>query len=203
MRTWAIIPVKPFEQAKSRLAAALSPDERAELAETWFAHVLAVVRAATEVSGALVISRDPAALALAEKWGAQTLLEQGDDLNAAWSQATAAVSGADAVLLLPSDLPFIQVDDIAAMIALADSPRAIVIAPDHKQDGTNALLIRPPGLIGYAYGVGSFERHASAALAAGVRPRLYRSERMLDIDVPDDLAVYYRRLKEMSLWQTG
>jgi 2-phospho-L-lactate guanylyltransferase len=203
MRTWAIIPVKPFEQAKSRLAAALSPDERAELAETWFAHVLEVVRAAPEVSAVLVISRDPAALALAEQWGARTLLEQGSDLNAAWNQATAAVSDADAVLLLPGDLPFIQTEDIAAMIALADAPRSVVIAPDHRRDGTNALLIRPPGLIGCAYGVGSFERHAAAAAAAGVRPRVYTSERMLDIDVPDDLAVYYKRLKEMSLWQTG
>jgi 2-phospho-L-lactate guanylyltransferase len=203
MRTWAIIPVKPFEQAKSRLAGALSPDERAELAETWFTHVLSVVRAAPEVSAALVISRDPAALALAEKWGARTLVEQGDDLNAAWDQATHAAKGADAVLLLPGDLPFIHSDDISAMIALADAPGSVVIAPDHKRDGTNALLIRPPGLIGYAYGMGSFERHAAAALAAGVRPRLYTSERMLDIDVPDDLALYYRRLKEMSLWQTG
>lgn len=203
MRTWAIIPVKPFEQAKSRLAGALSPDERAELAETCFTHVLSVARAAPEVSTVLVISRDPAVLALAEKWGARTLVEQGDDLNAAWSQATDAAKDADAILLLPGDLPFMEKDDIAAMIALADVPRSVVIAPDHKRDGTNALLIRPPGLIGYAYGMGSFERHAAAALAAGVRPRLYTSERMLDIDVPDDLAVYYRRLKEMSLWQTG
>jgi 2-phospho-L-lactate guanylyltransferase len=202
MRTWAIIPVKPFERAKSRLAAALSPDERAELAEAWFQHVLAVVQAAPEVSAALVISRDPAALALAQRWGAQALHEQGDDLNAAWYQATAAAAGADAVLLLPGDLPFIEGADLSAMIALADAPRSVVIAPDQQRDGTNAQLIRPPGVIGYAYGVGSFQRHVAAARAAGLTPRIYVSERMLDIDVPDDLAVYYRRLKEMSLWQT-
>jgi 2-phospho-L-lactate guanylyltransferase len=154
------------------------------------------------VSAALVISRDPAALALAKKGGAQALHEQGDDLNAAWHQATAAAAGADAVLLLPSDLPFIHSDDISAMIALADAPRSVVIAPDQKRDGTNALLIRPPGLIGYAYGVGSFQRHMAAARAAELTPRIYESERLIDIDVPDDLAVYYRRLKEMSIWQT-
>ncbi|MDL1900578.1 hypothetical protein FBR02_07400, partial [Anaerolineae bacterium CFX9] len=57
-----------------------------------------------------------------------------------------------------------------------------------------ALFIRPPGLIPYAYGMGSFRRHIALAEEAGAAIKVYNSERLqLDIDVPADLE-FYRRL---------
>jgi len=69
--------------------------------------------------------------------------------------------------------------------------RSVVIATDQHQDGTNALFIRPPGLIKYAYGTGSYERHKQFAQEAGVDVKIYESPRLLlDIDVPADLQSY-------------
>ena len=97
---------------------------------------------------------------------------------------------ADAVLILPADLPFINAEDIRAMIELADD-RSLVIATDRGRDGTNALLVRPPGAIEYVYGKGSYERHIRLAEATGLGVTVYQSERMaLDIDVPGDLKNY-------------
>ena len=55
------------------------------------------------------------------------------------------------------------------------------------------MLTRPPGLIPYAYGAGSFERHMKLAQEVGADVTVYRSERLaLDIDTPADLEDYYR-----------
>lgn len=197
MSLWAIIPVKPLKNAKSRLSPVLSPDQRFELAQAMLRHVLSVTTTIQPVTGVLVISRDTKALAIARELGAKTLQEGAlSNLNPALMRATMVVKSwrADAVLVLPADLPFINNEDIRGMIQLAVD-RSIVIATDNASDGTNALLVRPPGAIEFEYGPGSFERHIRSARAAGLQAIGYESDRLaLDIDLPEDLAAYQRIL---------
>lgn len=196
MNTWVIIPVKPLVSAKSRLSAVLTPEQRQTLAEALMRHIIGVVKPIPQVAGTLVISRDPKALAIAREAGAHTVQESGaPELNAALMRATQVVNGmrGEAVLILPADLPLITSDDVLKLIDLGRHDNTVVIATDRNQDGTNALFIRPPGLFAYAYGVGSYQRHQALARDAGAAVQLYESERLrLDIDVPEDLAMYYR-----------
>ncbi len=214
MSLWAIVPVKPLKYAKSRLSAVLSPEQRYELAGAMFSHVLSVVTSVHSVTGVLVISRDTKALAMAREMGAKTIQESAiSDLNPALMRATMIVKSwrSDAVLVLPADLPFIQAEDIQALIGLGKNP-SIVIATDHNSDGTNALLASPPGLIDYDYGPGSYQRHIRSAERAGIEVFTYHSNNLAsDIDVPADLALYqrmrvagnYEHLPELSLNSSG
>lgn len=199
MSLWAIIPVKPLKHAKSRLSTALLPEERYQLAQAMFRHVLSVVMQARSVAGALVISRDTKALAIGRELGAKTLQESAEsNLNPALLRATMVLKSwrADAVLVLPADLPFINAVDIAQLVSLSRD-RSIVIATDSEQDGTNALLVRPPGAIDYAYGAGSYARHIEDAERKGIAVQRYESPRTrLDIDVPADLRIYRRIISE-------
>ncbi len=201
MSLWAILPVKPLKNAKSRLSPVLSPDQRFELAQAMLRHVLTVTTAIQQITGVLVISRDTKALAIAREMGAKTLQEGAmSNLNPALMRATLVVESwrADAVLVLPADLPFINAEDIHGLIRLA-LDRSIVIAPDKARDGTNALLVKPPGAIEFEYGGGSFERHIRLAEAAGLQAFTYESERLaLDIDLPEDLETYQRILSSGS-----
>jgi 2-phospho-L-lactate/phosphoenolpyruvate guanylyltransferase len=194
MSVWAIIPVKPLNRAKTRLSDVLSPEERRQLAESMFRHVLSVVRTVPQVLGTLVISRDQHALAIARDYGARTVQESSQsELNAALMRATQVVARwkGGAVMIIPADLPLIAAEDVAGMIDMGQKDQTMVIATDHHDDGTNALFIRPPGVIDYAYGVGSFHRHIELGRAAGADVKIYRSERLLlDIDVPADLQSY-------------
>ncbi len=194
MSIWAIIPVKPLNRAKTRLSGVLNPEQRQQLAEMMFRHVLQVVREVPQVIGTLVISRDTKALAIAREYNARTVQESGaPELNAALTRATQVVAGwrGDAVLVLPADLPLVTAEDISSVVALGRDPFSVVIATDQEQDGTNALLIRPPGLIHFAFGPGSFHRHVQLAREAAVEPKVYRSDRLaLDIDLPVDLDQY-------------
>ncbi len=196
MNIWAIVPIKPFNRSKSRLAKVLSPAQRASLAERMFRHTLEVLTSVQQIAGTLVISRDTGALAIARDYGVHTVQESGTpELNAALLRASQVIGsqGVDGVFVLPADIPFVNAEDIQEILHLGRYNMTVVLAPDRNDEGTNGLLVNPPGLIPFAFGVGSFRRHMIEADEAGATVKIYRSESIaLDIDVPDDLALYYR-----------
>ncbi|NWF68947.1 MAG: 2-phospho-L-lactate guanylyltransferase [Chloroflexi bacterium] len=196
MSVWVIIPIKPLKQAKSRLASVITPEQRQQFAQALLRNTLETVQGVPQITGTLVISRDSKALAIAREYKAFTVMESGaPELNAALMRAAQVVSGwrADAVLVLPADLPLITREDISAIIDLGRDYRSVVIATDEHEDGTNALMTRPPGMFAYAYGAGSYQRHMALARAAGAAVKVYHSERlMLDVDLPEDLERYIR-----------
>jgi 2-phospho-L-lactate guanylyltransferase len=194
MCLWAIIPVKPFHASKSRLARVLSSSERTTLSRDFLARTLDVLRQVPAVTRTLVVSRDLEALSLARERGACALTEVGEPgLNAALRAATeeARSQGARAVLVLPTDLPTLSVEDVIQLTAESAGATFIVVAPDRHEAGTNALLVRPPGLIEYAFGPKSFEAHCALAERAGAPVRVCRLPGVaLDVDVPADLRLY-------------
>jgi len=191
MTIWAIVPVKPLRQGKSRLAGVLTEDQRTRLNRRLLEHTLTELSEIPEISSILVISRDPAALSVARNLGARTLLEdQAPQLNTALKRA-AAVAGAHAAhatLILPADLPLIDSKDIRILIHLGKNPPVVVIAPDRRKDGTNGLFISPVGLIDFSFGPGSYDRHCERARIAGATLKIANSPGLeLDLDLPEDL----------------
>ena len=191
MTLWAIVPVKPLRRGKSRLAGALSEDERTELNRTLLQHTLKTLSELRELEEVLVISRDPQALTLARNYGARTVREDGQpELNTALKRATviAQVYATRGVLVLPADLPLISREDILALIERAIDPPVVVIAPDRHEKGTNALLISPSGLIEYDFGENSFQRHCELVRKSGARLEVLNLPTLgLDLDLPEDL----------------
>ncbi len=199
MTLWAIVPVKPMRRGKSRLSGVLSEEERTSLNQYLLAHTLETLREVPEIEHTLVVSRDPAALALARDHGARTVMENGaPQLNMALTRATVVVKeyGIQGVLIIPADLPLIGPQDIRAMLECVKNPPTVVIAPDRHRDGTNALLIHPLGLIKYAFGVGSFQRHCDLARQAGAHLEICDLPSVaLDVDLPEDLEMVSKDLE--------
>jgi len=191
MTLWAIVPVKPLRRGKSRLAGALSDEERVELNQSLLQHTLKTLKGLKEVEQVLVVSRDPEALTLARQQGARTVRENGQPLlNTALTRATivAQVYATRGVLILPADLPLISEEDVLTLIERAVNPPVIVIAPDRHGKGTNALLISPSGLIDYDFGENSFEKHCELARQVGARLEIVDLPTLgLDLDLPEDL----------------
>jgi 2-phospho-L-lactate/phosphoenolpyruvate guanylyltransferase len=191
MTIWAIVPVKPLRRGKSRLAGLLTEEQRTRLNRYLLEHTLTVLNEIPDIEHTLVVSRDPAALALTRSMGGRTVLEDGaPQFNTALQRATivAQTQGARAVLILPADLPLVEASDLEALLSLGQTPPIVVIAPDRRQDGTNTLLINPAGLIEYGYGQGSFRLHCQRATEAGAKLEIVNCERIgLDLDLPEDL----------------
>ena len=199
MALWAIVPVKPLRRGKSRLAGVLSPEERNDLNRRLLTHTLETLNAIPEIEQILVISRDQAALSLAREHGARTVLENGaPELNVALASATIVAKNyaTRGLLIVPADLPLISPEDVIAMLDIAVDPPVVVLAPDHRRQGTNALLVCPIGLIEYDFGPGSFQRHCERALQAGARLEILELPSLaLDMDMPEDLEMVIEKLE--------
>lgn len=191
MTIWAIVPVKPLRLGKSRLSSVLSDDERAILNRMFLEQTLDILRATPVVTQTLVVSRDPAALAIAREFGARTVLEDGTpNLNGALTRATmlARNYAMRGVLVLPADLPLLTQSDLLAFFEHLCKAPCMLITPDRHLDGTNALLMAPGGLVPYDFGPGSFGRHCARAKSVEARLEIVRNDHIeLDLDTPADL----------------
>ncbi|HEX2989852.1 MAG TPA: 2-phospho-L-lactate guanylyltransferase [Anaerolineales bacterium] len=203
MTLWAIIPVKPLRRGKSRLAGALSEDERTQLNRTLLEHTLKTLSGIRELEEVLVISRDPQALTIARNHGARTVREDGQpELNTALKRATviAQVYATRGVLVLPADLPLITREDVLTLIQHADDPPVVVIAPDRHGKGTNALLMSPSGLIEYDFGEDSFQRHCDRVRESEARLEIVDLPSLgLDLDIPEDLEIIRNLERNLTL----
>ncbi|MGW8143657.1 MAG: 2-phospho-L-lactate guanylyltransferase [Anaerolineales bacterium] len=203
MTLWAIVPVKPLRRGKSRLAGVLTEEERVGLNSQLLTHTIDILREIPEIEHVLVVSRDQAALSLARAHGARTVQENGaPELNVALTRATIVAKrhSTRGVLIIPSDLPMISKEDVYAMLDKVKDPPVVVVAPDRKKTGTNALLVCPVGLIKYDYGPDSFERHCKRAREAGARLEICELPSLaLDMDVPEDLELVSNELESWSV----
>lgn len=191
MTLWAIVPVKPLRRGKSRLSSVLSQDERTALNQSLLINSLKTLSSVDAIDTILVVSRDPAALTIARDYGARTVLEDGNpELNTALRRAALVAKTylANEVMVIPADLPLLKKTDIEFILSFAGKPPEIIIAPDRRRDGTNALYINPAGLIQFSYGPGSFDRHLALAEKVHARVEIIDIPSLgLDLDLPEDL----------------
>jgi len=187
-QVWALVPVKRFAAAKTRLAHLLTPSERARLARAMLTDVLDVLAACTRISGTLVVTEDADAAQVAEAFAAQILREEREcGLNAAVERGLRALHHAHAVVILPADLPCLSTDEIDQAIAALDSS-PLVLVPASRDGGTNLIAARPPSVAEPAFGEASFVRHVDRARYRGVEPCVLRLPGTgHDVDRPEDL----------------
>jgi 2-phospho-L-lactate guanylyltransferase len=178
--TVVLVPVKAFHQAKGRLAPAVAPLERAALAR---AMATTVVAAAAPLPVAVVCD-DPEVADWAQAVGAEVLWRPGQGLNAAVTDGVAALreQGHRRVVVAHADLP------LAAGLAWVGAFAGVTIVPDRRDDGTNVIAVPTDVPFTFAYGAGSFRRHAAEARRAGLALRVVRHPALgWDVDLPSDL----------------
>ena len=191
MTTWVAVLIKDFDSAKQRLRPALGPKERRALAQR---NAQLAVQAAAAGDRVLVVAGDDEVAELARTWGAEVLLEpsqEGQNVAAARGLARAVEGGADAVLLLSSDLPLVTVDSVREVLEAGSRIKGPVVVAVRAvgRGGTNALYLRPPGAITLHFGADSLAKFRDEAERSGVKFVVHDSDAMaLDLDEPGDLA---------------
>jgi 2-phospho-L-lactate guanylyltransferase len=190
-RIVAIVPVGSLERAKSRLGAVLDAEERRDLVLRLAERTIRAVVATPAIAEALVVTPDDDVRELALDAGARPLRQRSRGLNDGLREARdeAIAGGADAVLILPIDLPRVspeRVGELAAVAADYDPPVVAIVGDRHGR-GTNALLLAPPDVIDVHFGGDSHDAHTSAAAAAGARLIELDGALTVDLDTPDDL----------------
>ena len=193
-RIAAIIPVAPLEAAKSRLGGALDAEERQDLAEGLLTITVATALEVDLLADVLVVSPDSEVLARAATLGARTLRQRTSGLNAGLGEARDDViaGGAEMVLVLPIDLPFVTIEAIdavlQAMVPASEEP-TVVLVPDRHGSGTNVLALRPPAVIDFHFGPDSRRAHREAAVTTGATYVEVDGPLTFDLDTPADLVL--------------
>lgn len=176
-----LLPVKSFADAKLRLAPALDPSARRDLARAMATHVVAC-------AGTLpvaVVCDDTEVAAWARDLGALVVWEPERGLNRAVEAGVArlASEGARRVIVAHADLAFAgELAWVGGFVA------GVTLVPDHRDDGTNVICVPAPSGFTFSYGPGSFARHGAEAHRLGLPLRVVR-EPLLghDVDLPSDL----------------
>lgn len=191
MKSWVVVLIKDFDSAKQRLRPAMGSKSRRALARR-NAHL--AVEAAKAGDHVLVVTGAEEVAEMAAAWGAEVLLEpreDGQNVAAERGIKRAVERGAEAVLLLSSDLPLVTAGSVHALLTSAArlKPPVAVAVPAIGRGGTNALYLHPPDVIGLHFGDDSLARFRQEAAARGVNFAVHHSDAMaLDIDEPSDLA---------------
>jgi 2-phospho-L-lactate guanylyltransferase len=192
IRIAAIIPVSTLDGAKTRLGEALDAEERRDLVDSFLARTVVAALAVDRLDDVLVVSPDREVLRRAAELGARTLRQRSRGLNAGLREARTDVvaGGAEAILVLPIDLPFVSAATLAPVVESLEpnpSSAAVVLVPDRHGTGTNVLGLRPPTAIEFAFGRESHRVHRYAANSVGATYVELGGPLTIDLDTADDL----------------
>ena len=190
----AVVPVKNLGNAKQRLAGVLDQPTRTTLFRAMLEDVLEALAGATSLAGILLVTRDDEAIALAERYRAECLIEpenRGHTAAVEFGAGVLAARSAGALLQVPGDIPCVTADEIEAVVDAHGPAPAVTIAPSRDYRGSNAVLCSPPDVFPFRFGDDSFHPHLDAARAIGIEPTVVeRAGIGLDIDTPDDLEAF-------------
>ena len=176
----ALIPVKSFELAKGRLAEALPPDRRAELARMMATRVVAAARPLPTY----VVCGSPEVAAWATAEEATVIWFEPPGLNPAVGHAAEVLhrEGYERMVVVHGDLP------LATSLDPVTDFDGVTIVPDRRDDGTNVLAVPLGRGFRFRYGGGSASLHRAEAERLGLPVVIVNDDALgLDIDVPDDL----------------
>jgi len=190
MFVYAVVVVKGLGTSKKRLSSVLSPQERRQLTLAMLEDVLSALQTST-VNEIVVVSNDFSLRNFTNKYRATHLVQKTSGLNPAVEEATewCMQNGAEAVLILPADIPLLSSMDVDKIVELGNCEEQTVVLSPSYDGGTNALLQSPPNLIHVCFGPRSFTEHIKEAQSKGVCVRLHYSTSVAaDIDSAEDLS---------------
>lgn len=185
-----LIPVKNLSDAKQRLSSALSPEGRFALAQAMCADVLQAVADWKARPVVAVVTSDLFARDLALRLNFDLIADDNSGETSAIEVATAACKarGAESTLVLPADIPLIEVSELQAIADRAPISGGTVLVPDAAGRGTNAAWRSPADLFPLRFGNDSFLPHQAAAKATGLPCIVLELTGIArDVDRPADL----------------
>jgi 2-phospho-L-lactate guanylyltransferase len=184
----AIIPVKTFSNAKTRLE--LIEEKKIDICKLMLEEVLQTLSISNHVDKIVIVSKDEEAFRISKKFGAIQISDNETGVNDAVTLADDFLkkNDFDASLVIPQDIPFIKTQDIDFLMNFQHPPKFTLIVPSRRFDGTNALVRMPVDIMKPHYDENSYKIHLTTGKSRTLNTSLVFVKRiMMDIDNMDDL----------------
>ena len=189
LKTSAIIPVKTFSKAKTRLN--LQQDCKEEICSLMLQEVLRTVSDCKIINQIVLVTKDEDALKIGRQFNVVGIFDDELGVNNAINLADEYLSDKnfDCSVIFPQDIPTMTSTDIETLLGFIKSTNSVIIVPSRQFNGTNALVRCPSGLMQTKYDLGSYTHQIDAARTRTNNISIALIRRMmLDIDDESDLA---------------
>lgn len=183
-----VVPIRSFRLGKARLADAVRDSARTEIARELASRVLDATRGLATV----VVSSDDEVVSWARTRDTEVLPDPGTlDGAADAGRRWALAHDFTYVVVVHADLPLARsLEPVVTALGTA----TCVLVPCHRDDGTPVLAVPTAAEFRFAYGPGSFRRHATEAERVGLEVCVVDDPTLrFDVDLADDLATWRAR----------
>ena len=189
MKIAAIVPVKTFSLAKTRLG--LSLQQKEDLCKIMLEEILHILSISPQIEKTIIVTKEEKAIELGKKYNAIIIPDKEEkSVNNAVSLADKYLleNKFDASIVFPQDIPFIKTQDIDFMLNYKVPPNFAIVVPSRRFDGTNALVRMPIDLMATHYDEDSYKIHMNTAKKYTRNVALVFVKRIMwDVDNMDDL----------------
>jgi len=189
LKTVAIIPVKSFSKAKTRLT--ISSEKTVDICKLMLGEVLQTISTSKKIDNTIIVSHDQSAFDIGKKF---SVIEVFDELesgvNNAITLADEYISDSEfgTSIILPQDIPFFNNSDLDNLFSFFQRKNSIIVVPSRQFNGTNSLIRNPSRVMTTRYDEGTYKSHLDEAKCNNVDFSLVLIRRlMLDIDSQDDI----------------
>lgn len=191
--TAIIIPLKKFENSKSRLNLLLDSEERRILCRLLVMDMIEELYKLKDIQ-ILIITSERIEEELPESLKKDIILIHEKDntgVNNAVEIADSFIKnkGFTSSIIIPIDLPLLSSYDIQKIIDFSrDFEKCVCIVPSNRFDGTNILLRKPTAIIKTYYDNDSFYNHVKTTLDKELFLKIFYDEKlMMDLDMVEDI----------------
>lgn len=189
MKIAAIVPVKTFSLAKTRLG--LSSQQKEDLCKIMLEEILHILSISPQIEKTVIVTKEEKAIELGKKYNAIIIPDKEEkSVNNAVALADKYLleNKFDASIVFPQDIPFIKTQDIDFMLNYKVPPNFVIVVPSRRFDGTNALVRMPIDLMITHYDEDSYKIHMNTAKEYTRNVALVFVKRIMwDVDNMDDL----------------
>ena len=189
MKIAAIIPVKTFSKAKTRLD--LSPQQKEDLCIVMLEEILHTISLSPQIKKSILVTKEEKAIEIGKKFNAVIIIDEKEEsVNNAVALADKYLleNNFDASIVLPQDIPYIKTQDIDFMLNYMTPPNFAIVVPSRRFDGTNALVRMPVDLMETHYDEDSYKIHMNTAKEYTRNVALVFVKRIMwDVDNDEDL----------------
>ena len=189
MKTVAIIPVKSFSKAKTRLT--ISSEKTVDICKLMLGEVLQTISTSKKIDNTIIVSHDQSAFDIGKKFSAIEVFDELESgVNNAITLADEYISDSEfsTSIILPQDIPFFNNSDLDNLFSFFQRKNSIIVVPSRQFNGTNSLIRNPSRVMTTRYDEGTYKSHLDEAKCNNVDSSLVLIRRlMLDIDSQDDI----------------
>src|SRR5664279_1366604 len=196
MRAALLIPVKNLADAKQRLAEALDPTQRSQLAEAMLRDVMTAAAGVADRLAVFLVTGDARAQVMAAELNFGVIEDtRNESETTAIEMATSWCErhGYDTTVVVPGDIPLITSAELNQVLDAAPAEGAVFV-PAYDRRGSNCILRCPTSIIPLRFGNDSFLPHCEAMKKTGKPLVVLEMPGIgLDIDNPHELALLVQR----------